>query len=61
MRFMIEVITTKRDNPDHVVERRKINFNNSRQRAWLGRHSNWALRNGMAIHTAAAPDGPLPA
>lgn len=54
MAFFIEVITTKRDDPDAIHDQRRINYDNSRSRAWLAVHSNWALRNGFAVHTAAA-------
>lgn len=52
--FYVEVITTKRDDPDNVYDRRTINYDNSQRRKWLAGHSNWALRNGYAVHTAAA-------
>jgi hypothetical protein len=52
--FFVDVITTKRDNPNIIVDARKINYANSRAREWLGKHSNWALRSGLAVHTAAA-------
>lgn len=51
-KFKVEVITTKRDNPDLVQSRKVINYNSDRDRGWLGAHSNWALRNGYAVHTA---------
>lgn len=54
MRFNVEVITTKRNDPNHIIDQRTINYNNSDRRKWLAAHSNWALRNGMAVHTAAA-------
>lgn len=52
--FHVEVITTKRDDPNHIYDRRTINYDNSQRRKWLAAHSNWALRNGYAVHTAAA-------
>lgn len=54
MPFFVDVITTKRDDPNHITDARKINYNNSHARKWLSSHSNWALRNGLAVHTAAA-------
>lgn len=52
-RFLVDVITTERNDPTKVVSRRTINYSNSERRKWLAGHSNWALRNGMAVHTAA--------
>lgn len=53
MRFNIEVITTDAVDPDIIQSRKIINYDNSRCRKWLAAHSNWALRNGFAVHTAA--------
>lgn len=59
MAFYVDVITTKRNDPNHVIDSRRINYDNSRSRDWLGRHSNWALRNGHAVHTAKAEPGTI--
>jgi len=54
MPFFIDVITTERDDPNKIIHATKINFENSRSRQWLAKHSNWALRTGKAVHTAAS-------
>lgn len=52
--FYVDVIVTERDDPEKIVTRHCINYTNSKRREWLGKHSYWALRNGMAVHTAPA-------
>lgn len=51
--FFVEVITTHRDNPDVITDRRTVNWANSKRRERLERYTNWALRNGFAVHVAA--------
>lgn len=52
--FFIDVITTEANDPNKVIDARKINYDNSRTREWLTKHSNWALRNGKAVHMAGS-------
>lgn len=58
MPFFVQVITTKRDDPDHIIDTRKINYEKSKAREWLAKHSYWALRHGYAVHTARADELP---
>jgi len=53
--LFVDVITTKRDDPDAVHDNRRVNFNNSRTRAWLANHMTWAFKTGHAVHVAAVP------
>lgn len=52
--FMVEVITTVRNDPSNIYDQRHINYSNPNARQWLAKHCFWAFSNGYAVHSAAA-------
>lgn len=50
--LFIDVVARNMDDPDIPADRRRINYNNPKSRAWLARYAVWCMNNRHSLTTA---------